>query len=699
MSFASFTRELGMAMKLVGDDILSDHKFSPAVKLALQQLTDNYPVDYALVTDATGTVTASTNSQLIGQDFSHDAVFTKLRASGELNSIEPVELGGYPAGFHISRALRDSTGELILTVTSFVNLAKLHDTLPVLVEDGETHIVDSNGRLVFLSTNANYPLTKPLWNKYSFVRDALYGREVFRADFIDPLKGKEDLVSEVPIPGIGWAAGSDITVDSALAPIRTSVESSAVFALLALFVAFFISTCFARRITGSISTLVDGAKVVGEGYFTAPITVKTGDELEELALSLDKARLNLKRRDELSRALSNINTTINSMLDFDKIIERVLVDAAQSLGFEAGMILLRCGNQWVVRYLYGFPDGHVGPYLTMDEAKTSTLVAQTKELVFIGDVEYDDRCNRELSKKHGFRSKLVIPLIVKGDVVGVVHFITMSSLIALSEIQLDFATKLATAVSLALENARLYEIERNIADILQESLLTLPAKLEGIEFKSLYKSATEVARVGGDFYDLFALGHKRIGIIVGDVSGKGLEASTITSMIKNIIKAYAYDNDSPAAIIAKANEVTVKLLEPSLFVTAFFGILSLETGELTYCSAGQPPALVRRAGSSIEALDEMSPIIGAFADVPYSEATISLEAGDILVVYTDGVVEARKQGEFYGEQRLEELMRETISYAVSEIPSAIFDSVIDFTGGEFSDDMAILAVSFSERTP
>ncbi|MCL6471501.1 MAG: PAS domain S-box protein [Firmicutes bacterium] len=400
-----------------------------------------------------------------------------------------------------------------------------------------------------------------------------------------------------------------------------------------------------------------------------------------------------KRAKELSDALNYINEAINSTLDFDEVMRRVVIESTQAIGSEAAAIIMHEGDRWVAKYVFGFPPSIIGMRFTDNEARALVLAAKTRRLVAANDAQHDARVNGEEMEKYGIRSLLSIPLIVKNEVIGVLSFYYRSKSVVFSEIQIDFATKLATSISLALENVRLYEAQHKIADTLQESLLIMPEHIEGVSFGYLYRSATEAAKVGGDFYDIFEIEHGKIGIIIGDVSGKGIEATALTSLVKNTIKAHAYEDRLPALVIAKTNDLVVKSSPPSVFVTVVFSILDTDTGKLTYCNAGHPPAIIKRRSGKVELLDKHSPIIGAFPKLHYRSGKVTLESGDILLLYTDGLIEARCNGGFYGEKRLVEFVQGLKSVQAGELPQKIFDKAMECTGSKLSDDVAILAVS------
>lgn len=254
--------------------------------------------------------------------------------------------------------------------------------------------------------------------------------------------------------------------------------------------------------------------------------------------------------------------------------------------------------------------------------------------------------------------------------------------------------ELAGIIGIATDITELKEAQqaRGIAEYLQEVQLRLPETLPGIDFGHRYRSAAEKALVGGDFLDLFELGEDKIGILVGDVSGKGLEASALTSIIKDAVKAYSQLDPSPVFIMSKTNELCVKTSEPYIFVTVFFGILNIRSGDFIFCNAGHPPGLVK-TGKQVKTLDSTSMVIGVADNARYFAGKAKMALGDVLIIYTDGITEARYQGELYGEQRLIELVRSRKMRNTKKIPDLILDEIATFTKGTLSDDVVILALS------
>ncbi|MCL6471436.1 MAG: SpoIIE family protein phosphatase [Firmicutes bacterium] len=398
------------------------------------------------------------------------------------------------------------------------------------------------------------------------------------------------------------------------------------------------------------------------------------------------------RQAKFSDALNRIDMIIHSILYIDERMQRAIAQSTEVLGCDQAHVYLREDKYWVLRYAHGLPQELIGTRYTDEQVPITTLAAQAKKPVIISDAYTDERVDRALMEAHGIRAFIAAPLIIQDNVIGMLGFVFQKGPTILNSTHINFIARLAASVSLALENARLYREQHRIADTLQKSLLVMPEHVAGVDFGYTYHSATEAAQVGGDFYDIFELEHGRVGVVIGDIAGKGVEAAVLTSVVKNAIKAYAFENSSPAAVLSKTNELIMRVFSPGYFVTVFLGILNLSNHVLIYCSAGHPAAIVKRAENGTDVLAEHSPVIGAFAGMKYTDSATKLARHDILFLYTDGLIEARRDHELFTEKRLIDFIGGLRDVSARELPDIVFRAVMDFTGGRLTDDVAILAV-------
>jgi len=267
-----------------------------------------------------------------------------------------------------------------------------------------------------------------------------------------------------------------------------------------------------------------------------------------------------------------------------------------------------------------------------------------------------------------------------------------------------FALALAAQASVTLENARLFaalqaahDRQRDIAETLQKSLLpTIPAQTGVVEFAHKYQAALEESLIGGDFYDLFSLGEHQVGIVMADVSGKGLKAAVQTAMLKYTLRGFALETPgSPGVVLARVNDVLCSPMSShDGFVTLFYGVLSTETGELVYASAGHEPPLYRSASpGKAQPLPASEGIaLGCLPDVPYEERRRLLAPGDLLLLYTDGLTEARAaDGSFLGLDGLAALLPAADVSAETAVQT-LYDAVTRFAADVRRDDVAMLAL-------
>jgi PAS domain S-box-containing protein len=250
--------------------------------------------------------------------------------------------------------------------------------------------------------------------------------------------------------------------------------------------------------------------------------------------------------------------------------------------------------------------------------------------------------------------------------------------------------------ALAQENERLYRQQLQIAETLQTALLHIPSQIGQLRLGHLYRSATETARVGGDFYDVYPVRNDTIAVLMGDVSGHGIEAARTATFVKDVVNAFVHQSLPPPEVLRLTNTLLVERRFEG-FVTVFLAIIDGKTGRLTYASAGHPEGLLRRSSGELELLESRSLPLGALADVEWTAQQARLGIDDLLFLYTDGLIEARQGAEFFGEARLRDLI-ERERAPVEKLPEIVLQEMLTFSGGNLNDDVAVLALSLS-RSP
>ncbi|GAC1323165.1 MAG: hypothetical protein NVSMB13_02670 [Mycobacteriales bacterium] len=240
-----------------------------------------------------------------------------------------------------------------------------------------------------------------------------------------------------------------------------------------------------------------------------------------------------------------------------------------------------------------------------------------------------------------------------------------------------------------------------LARTLQESLLPphLP-DVPGIEVAARHLPAGSGGELVGDFYDVFQTDRATWGVVMGDVCGKGVEAAKVTALARYTIRAAAIQHRSPRQVLALLNRAMIhQHPESERFLTATYATLQQRRGAVSVriSAAGHPPALMRSANGEVQPLNTAGLILGVFSEPQLVERKVTLHPGDALILYTDGVLEARAGQELYGEQRLAALVAAIPAHAdAARIAADIEADVLDFGGPEPVDDTAILVIRVPE---
>ena len=225
----------------------------------------------------------------------------------------------------------------------------------------------------------------------------------------------------------------------------------------------------------------------------------------------------------------------------------------------------------------------------------------------------------------------------------------------------------------------------------------MPFEIPRIPGWQLSVTLDPVGETSGDFFDIIPLGDNRLGIVIADVADKGIGPALYMALSRTLIRTYAIEFDAqPDIVFFAANERMLKDTEANLFVTVFYGILDLKTGRLTYANAGHNPPYLLRAqenGAPLPLRRTGIPI-GIEEEITWSKETVTLESGDVLLLYTDGIPDAQNNtGHFFGEKTIVELGIENLGKSADEIQGAIIDAVYAFTGDapQF-DDITFIAL-------
>jgi serine phosphatase RsbU (regulator of sigma subunit)/anti-sigma regulatory factor (Ser/Thr protein kinase) len=345
--------------------------------------------------------------------------------------------------------------------------------------------------------------------------------------------------------------------------------------------------------------------------------------------------------------------------------------------------------------------GEFGEHVVDPSHATNPIaeVMRTGEAVFISeitgeliDASMEEDTARAFVRRMEPTSAIVVPLRGGAEILGVLALGTVAqSGRRLEAADVDLAQELARRAAVAMQHARLYAAQRDVAETLQHSLLpdVLPV-LPGLEAAARYEPGGPGVDVGGDWYDILSFGDGTLGVVMGDVVGRGVPAASLMGQIRNALRAYAYENADPADVLLRLNAVVNELGPDHAMATLVYGVFDLESCSITFANAGHPPPLIASgAGKASFVEGGLGPPLGAVAWPEYSNVQSIVEPGATIVLYTDGLVEDRMTPLSTGLERMRDLVTSG-PQALEKLCDHVMECALEGRPG--GDDAALLAL-------
>jgi PAS domain S-box-containing protein len=468
-----------------------------------------------------------------------------------------------------------------------------------------------------------------------------------------------------------------------------------------------------RRKDGSLVSIhaIDSPLYDAEGHLAGVVSVGIdGTREQAVHSSLRQAEAIAVRLGQLQELSTELSRAV-SVTEVAQVVRRFSMPGLETPS--RGLWLLDEVAD-VLRLVPGDP-GMVDPAYETVALNAPLPVAQvmrTSTPVFLRSIEERDRLYPELADaRTSAESFAVLPLQAQHRVIGVLALGFLDRR-PFDEDEVRFLIAVADQCAQALSRAILYDSERHARDraeadrrrihelnrALQTSLLppSLP-DVPGLDVSARYHPALAGSEVGGDFYDVFDTGGDWAAV-VGDVCGKGPLAAAVTATARWTIRSVAMDVRQPAQILRKLNDTLIhQQLDDRYCTVAYARVVPTSQGvRISVCRGGHPAPLLLRANGDIEEIGPPGSLVGVFSDVRLWEETTLLCPGDAYVAYTDGVTEARRGPEQFGDERLRDTLARCTGLDADAIGESIESAVLDFGGPEPSDDLAILVLRVAE---
>jgi GAF domain-containing protein len=409
------------------------------------------------------------------------------------------------------------------------------------------------------------------------------------------------------------------------------------------------------------------------------------------ALALERAELldaeARRAREELQ--LKRASEAMSASLEPDEVYRQIVEHAAGMTGATKASLTRvdSSTNERRIAAQRGLSDGFAGRP-AQPAAGMLGRVARTRT-PYVSHSDDRVRWDRSVVEPEGIGSFMHVPIELGPRLFGVLS-VAHEEPDSFDDDDLELLVKLARSSAAAIANAIDFQRERHVARVLTLGFVpeSLP-EVEGFEVGLLYAPALGEP-TGGDVYGAWRLPGGEVAILIGDVAGKGVETAALSAMVRFFIEARSWDSISPAVVLEQANAMLMSRLPRDAFVTAFLGLLSDDL--LHYSNAGHlPPLLVGRSGGASELGGHGLPL-GVDAQPDYRSRELELEPGDLVLAYSDGLIEARRDGETYGSERLSRFVVErSRGLAPQELVRAAHDEVAAWANG-LSDDAVALAI-------
>jgi serine phosphatase RsbU (regulator of sigma subunit) len=511
-----------------------------------------------------------------------------------------------------------------------------------------------------------------------------------------------------PLRTQGMLEVTDAQADLRLAGVRDALLEAGIEAALA------VPLLVHEELIGLLAVYPPAGRTPTENERTllSALAVQLAVAVQNARLHEDVKRLAADRERALDReeargreltALHEISSSFAESLRLDATLDAVAKAAVELLGVDAAVIRMddARGDQLVPMAAHVAQPRLAAALEPLLQRPQDSTKLPGRRLFRSGRALVLDP---ESATRLGASYELLVPFLERGATAVVIPVATPAELLAtMTVVSLDpsrrigpeaiaVALSVATQAALAIDNARLYQQQKDFADTMQRSLLpqALP-KVPGLEVGAVYESSSRV-EVGGDVYDFLPLADGRLAAVLGDVTGHGIAATADMALAKFVFRSLAREHPDPAEFLEHANDVAYSELSGGNFITMMYLAVDPARNELAAASAGHPPARLLAPDGSVTAVAARGLALGVEPGQTYEDVRVPLVPGAAVCVYTDGIIEARREQEVYGEERLDATLSAGRDLTAQALAEHVVADTRAFAGADLADDCAVVVV-------
>jgi serine phosphatase RsbU (regulator of sigma subunit) len=392
------------------------------------------------------------------------------------------------------------------------------------------------------------------------------------------------------------------------------------------------------------------------------------------------------------QALVKAGLQLSENLPLEELFPVILDQAIQAVNAQRGVVMLLEGDSLVAK-------AHKGEGFRISTAVRDQVIKE-KTSILVRDAQLDEAFKGRMSiVEQRVHTMMAVPLQAKDRIIGLIYLDSPFLLREFTKDDLNLLTVMANIAAVRVESARLAEVEqaerlmkRDLSQAAEIQRGILPDRAPHLSGLDLAGFNAPCRTVGGDYYGFFSQSGGRVGLALGDVSGKGMPAALMVMAFEARLRVLAEDTTNAAELVARMNKITCANCPSNRFITFFYGVIDPTGGELSFANAGHNPPIVVRSSGKSEMLEGGGPVLGVLSVAPYREERIPLGSGDLIAIYSDGVTEATNtSGEEYGEARLIDVLQSRRGELADAVVSAVMESLNQFTlGAPQADDITLV---------